>query len=71
MVDESGSINNANFEKVTSFVADVIMKLDIETGRVRHPVLFNKTNGFRKEKINIFFSNVSCRNYRICRLKEQ
>ena len=50
VVDESGSINNANFEKVTAFVADVIEMLDIETGRVRHLVLFNITHGFRKEQ---------------------
>ena len=41
MVDESGSINNNNFEKVTAFVADVIEMLDIETGRVRDTVFYS------------------------------
>ncbi len=33
-MDESGSIGNGNFEKVRDFVASVIEKLDLETGRV-------------------------------------
>ncbi len=34
VMDESGSIGNGNFEKVRDFVASVIEKLDLETGRV-------------------------------------